>query len=233
MYRKILLALDTSDHTQELVQAVLNLHLGQGAECMVFNVRPDEATEEAKGDAAQEAIAALRAAGVKCELHSAVSTRRQIPAAITAAAEGLPADLIVMGSRGLGEIRAVLAGSVSHSVITQTDRPILLVKQGASASPGVVGQALLAIEGSDDVDALLPVVAGLPDLRKVRVVHVAVWIAGYAEAGMFSETDEEARQLVEATVERFLSKGYDAEGHAFRHVSGEVGAAMLKSPGPA
>ena len=42
--------------------------------------------------------------------------------------EKLSADLIVMGSRGLGLVKGVLLGSVSQYIMEQADCPVLVVK---------------------------------------------------------------------------------------------------------
>ena len=43
-------------------------------------------------------------------------------------AESIEADLIVMGSRGLGVVKGVLLGSVSQYIVEQSDCPVLVVK---------------------------------------------------------------------------------------------------------
>jgi nucleotide-binding universal stress UspA family protein len=48
---------------------------------------------------------------------------------IVALAEELQADLIVMGSRGLGGVRRALMGSVSDSVVRHAHCPVLVVRQ--------------------------------------------------------------------------------------------------------
>jgi nucleotide-binding universal stress UspA family protein len=47
---------------------------------------------------------------------------------IVALAEELGADLIVMGSRGLGGVRRALMGSVSNSVVRHAHCPVLVVR---------------------------------------------------------------------------------------------------------
>ena len=47
---------------------------------------------------------------------------------IVALAEEIQADLIVMGSRGLGGLRRALMGSVSDSVVRHAHCPVLVVR---------------------------------------------------------------------------------------------------------
>lgn len=55
--------------------------------------------------------------------------------AITALGEELDADLIVVGSRGLGPLRRLVLGSVSSGLAHQTTRPLLVVRGGETAWP--------------------------------------------------------------------------------------------------
>ncbi len=48
---------------------------------------------------------------------------------ITKLARDRDVDLIVLGSRGLGAVRGVLLGSVSHAVVTHAACPVLVVKE--------------------------------------------------------------------------------------------------------
>ena len=53
----------------------------------------------------------------------------QVDLEIVALAEEIQADLIVMGSRGLGGVRRALMGSVSDSVMRHAHCPVLVVRQ--------------------------------------------------------------------------------------------------------
>jgi nucleotide-binding universal stress UspA family protein len=47
------------------------------------------------------------------------------------------ADLIVVGSRGLGSISSLMLGSVSTAILHQADRPVLVAKTPISAAAAV------------------------------------------------------------------------------------------------
>ena len=57
--------------------------------------------------------------------------------AIAAYADELDADLLVLGSRGLGSVTGALAGSVSHALLKRLKRPVVIVpaKRGDVAAP--------------------------------------------------------------------------------------------------
>ena len=44
-------------------------------------------------------------------------------------ADDVGADLIVVGSRGLGGLKSMIVGSTSREVLAHADRPVLVVRQ--------------------------------------------------------------------------------------------------------
>jgi nucleotide-binding universal stress UspA family protein len=88
--------------------------------------------------------------------------------AILATATDEDADLIVVGSRGLGQIRSMLLGSVSAEIIAGADRSIL-VARGTQVS-----RALFATDGSACATAIPDVLADWDILRGLEAVAISV-----------------------------------------------------------
>jgi nucleotide-binding universal stress UspA family protein len=57
------------------------------------------------------------------------------PNQILRLADEIGADLIVVGSRGLGPIKSVIVGSTSREVIAHADRPVLVVREVTVGKP--------------------------------------------------------------------------------------------------
>jgi len=139
MYEKILAAVDHSEITPRVINAVLELaSLSQG-EVWVLHLRERETvgrtgllTSSEGRDEASEAVTAavdtLTKAGIKT--HGAVRETLFGHAAreIVSDAQEHGADVIVMGSRGRGDLAGLVLGSTAHKVIHLADRPVLVVR---------------------------------------------------------------------------------------------------------
>ena len=79
--------------------------------------------------------------------HEMVVTGDPATAIAETAAKFSP-DLIVMGSRGMSPVRALLLGSVAVGVIAQTRRPVLLIR-GETLPPDNDVRIGLAVDGSE------------------------------------------------------------------------------------
>ncbi len=67
---------------------------------------------------------------------------------IAALAASLDADLICVGSRGLGPVRRLVLGSVSEGLVHTADRPVLIMRGGEDAWPPA--HLVIGDDGSDD-----------------------------------------------------------------------------------
>lgn len=96
---------------------------------------PDPATmaamDEAQHDHATQAAAAgvelARSLGATAEPHP-VPDEVNVPSTIAHLAEQIDAAAIVIGSRGLGRVKASLLGSTSHELLRATHRPVVVVR---------------------------------------------------------------------------------------------------------
>ena len=139
MYDRILLAVDHSEISDRAVAAARDLAVLSKGEVWVLHLREREmgaktgalVVDETTADA-NEAVAAsvevLTQAGVKAhgEVRNTIfgfAAREIVNDAIE-----VDADVIVMGSRGRGDIAGLLLGSTAHKVIHLSDRPVLVVR---------------------------------------------------------------------------------------------------------
>ncbi|MCZ7589930.1 MAG: universal stress protein [Gaiella sp.] len=142
----IVLGVDGSDASLEAgrVAIALDRRLGRGLRVVhaytLRRIPGASAVPEAREELAEvdERRAAEVLAGVADVLHlpgDAIETVRDgsEPAALVALARDLDAALIVVGSRGLGAVRAALLGSFSTSVVAEAPCPVIVVPPGARA----------------------------------------------------------------------------------------------------
>jgi nucleotide-binding universal stress UspA family protein len=141
---KILVAVDGSPASARAVRLGINqVKPVAGASLSILNVQnlaaltlPDgagimpptwiEAEEEkAATEALQDAVTACRAAGVA---YATRSERGAIAATIDRVAREEHADQVIMGTRGLSNMRGLLVGSVATQVLHLVDVPVTLVK---------------------------------------------------------------------------------------------------------
>jgi nucleotide-binding universal stress UspA family protein len=139
MYDRILVAVDHSEISDRAVVAARDLAVLSKGEVWVLHLReretapktgvlvPDETTDDAS-TAVAAAVDVLAQAGVKAhgEVRNTIFgyAAREI---INDAGE-VGADVIVMGSRGRGDLAGLLLGSTAHKVIHLSDRPVLVVR---------------------------------------------------------------------------------------------------------
>jgi nucleotide-binding universal stress UspA family protein len=139
MYKKILLAYDGSVHARHALACAQDLARTYGAQLIIvhaFHPIPkdwgspflEEAEARARGTGEkviQEAQSILRDAALPVVTELLEGPPAE---AILRVAEVRECDLIVMGSRGLGELKALLLGSVSERVLHHSTIPVLIVK---------------------------------------------------------------------------------------------------------
>lgn len=140
---KLVIPVDGSEASLRAIDTVARLFLAGGVAATLLHVREGKATYH--GDISprdyeriadherdkqtrilEEALQHAKAQGitqVQCEAEAG-TPEVDIPSA----AERLGADMIVMATRGLGAVSALLMGSVAQKVVHAANVPVLLVK---------------------------------------------------------------------------------------------------------
>lgn len=139
--KSILIATDGSPAATEALAVGLELAKDEGAAVTLFHaVPPDEIIvtrvpppsmvgrrelSVAADDVLADAAAMAQELGVP---HTRVVADGYPVPEILAAADTADADMIVVGSRGLGVLTGAVLGSVSQSVLKRSTRPVLVVR---------------------------------------------------------------------------------------------------------
>ena len=145
MYKRILIAIDGSDHASHALNAAIESALKWNAELIILTVIPPLSPFVYSSEINTEHITKLE--NNLLEYHQrilkiAANTIEQHPQIkfVTRLEKGRPSsvivdvtneenvDLIVMGSRGLGGITGWVLGSTSRHVVETCTKPILIVK---------------------------------------------------------------------------------------------------------
>ncbi len=140
---RLVVAVDGSEHSLHAVQWAIRMARGMSSEVVaVFAVRPptyfdtgysapiipveyDQGWREAiKKEFEEEWCKPLREAGVG---YRAVMRDGRPASVVNEVAEEVDADVVLVGRRGRGGVAELLLGSVSHEVVLQSRRPVLVV----------------------------------------------------------------------------------------------------------
>jgi nucleotide-binding universal stress UspA family protein len=134
--RRVLLAIAGGRDLAPGVRAAVAAAKAEGSRVMVVHVAQAifgptgeayiESNEEIQATMAG-AIALVEKAGIHAE--GMVAHSGPVAKAIAEIAERWNADLIVVGSSRMGDVGSLLLGSVSHHLLHETDRPVLIAER--------------------------------------------------------------------------------------------------------
>jgi nucleotide-binding universal stress UspA family protein len=138
MYARVLAAVDHSEVSERVLAAARDLALLSKGEVWVLHLQereiiprmglvPAESDDEAEA-AVTSAVGELTAAGVTAHGVIRETVFGHAAREIMDDAREHEADVIIMGSRGRGDLAGLVLGSTTHKVIHLADRPVLVVR---------------------------------------------------------------------------------------------------------
>lgn len=238
---KVLLAIDSSETAQDAVQLLLQLpprwqvtvlhvidvgaqphpHLSGGL-IQEYNDRLRHTLRQE----AERLVPKVKAQLGKCFTQIETVVRDGAAAdRILTAARVRQVDLLVLGSRGLSPIPALLLGSISSRVISLARCSVLLVKKSVPNLRTILLGVNRSAGSRDTVQFLLE--SGLASIAKRLVVAtvspVISSLAGLSSVGQ--DTQAGASTFVSDLQKQFAAKGYAVEGAA---MEGDPAAVLLE-----
>ena len=142
MFHRILVACDGSPHARGALSDAIELAQAHRARLTLIAVAPLPAAwmggagelpidlgGSESPEQAYQSILGRAAATVPADVPVTTLLKVGPAAAAILAAAGENHDLIVMGSRGRGELRSLLMGSVSHAVLRSSPVPVLVSRR--------------------------------------------------------------------------------------------------------
>jgi nucleotide-binding universal stress UspA family protein len=141
--RRILLAIAGGEDVPHALEAAMTIACATDAEVLVLHARylvtgldswPYVEPDEFAKQAVVKVVRKLEKAGVRVVVHSPLAGSG-IARAIAHEAHDWDADLVVVGSRRLSDLRSLLLGGIDHDVIHLTDRPVLVAERSDPLVP--------------------------------------------------------------------------------------------------
>lgn len=172
-------------------------------------------TRAAPGDdVATEIVKSLERSGVAFEVRLEHTTAgATIPGSLVKMADGINADLIVLGSRSRPAPMASLFGSVSREVARGAHVPVLVVREAAAQPPGPPARILLVVTedslGSTEPDVAFELARGLG--ARVTIVHVRGLLEEAVEDLLRVPVGRRPDHLANLLLARFRDAGMEAD----------------------
>ena len=138
MFERVLVAVDSSEHSEKVIQVASELAKRFGSEVLVLNVREvvlatrsgpiGKETPELSHTLVQQVAERLVKNGVNARGETAKAVQSGAAKEILDEAKKFEADLIIMGTHGHSELAGLLLGSVASKVLRHAECPVTVVR---------------------------------------------------------------------------------------------------------
>lgn len=149
MFRNLLIADSGKGHVEEMVRMLRDIPGFASARLNLLHVVPEQASESMQDHWKQGAgllAEAVKSLGLNPSDVNTILRQGDTKQTVLKVAEELNADLIVMGSRGLGRLQSILGNSASQYVFQLSTRPMLLVRDDLYVRH--VNRVMVGIDGT-------------------------------------------------------------------------------------
>jgi nucleotide-binding universal stress UspA family protein len=201
MFDRVLVALDESRPLEPMLAAAMSVTHPHHTRVSILTVREGSTdvgsgvrrirpgAEEAPSRAAEKLHQAGYQADASIHLVRPGGTAEEIVRAI----DDMGPDLLVMGSRGLTDLQALVSGSISHRVLSEAGCPVLIVREDARLE--APRRLLVAYDDSHHSRRAARVAADLARSTGAEIEVVLVKRQLLAEAALVVDTDSSQRML--------------------------------------
>ncbi|MBW4467081.1 MAG: universal stress protein [Pegethrix bostrychoides GSE-TBD4-15B] len=175
MIEKVLLALSGTGQTRDMLKMLMDIPLFQRANVTILHVVPPQVTAEGmteKLEAGGKMLAqAVQDLNLEPHRISPILQQGDPKDVVCRVAEEVDTDLIIMGSRGLKRIQAILENSVSQYVFQLSSRPMLLVNDDTYVKK--INRIMVALDKSESAKQSLKLAISLiRDVKNGQLVLV-------------------------------------------------------------
>ncbi len=177
VFRNLLIADSGKGHVEEMVRLLRDIPPCRQARINLLHVIPEQGGLDLESHRQQADILvkeAIERLGLTPGDVNTVVREGDTKLTVLKVADELEADLIVMGSRGLGRLQSILGNSTSQYVFQLSTRPMLLVRDDLYVK--AINRVLVAIDGTgvgdDALKLACELVQGIPG-GSLTGVHVS------------------------------------------------------------
>ncbi len=219
VFRNLLIADSGKGHVEEMVRILRDIPPCRQARINLLHVIPEQGGLDLESHRQQAEVLikeAIERLGLSPGEVNTLVREGDAKLTVLNVADELEADLIVMGSRGLGRLQSILGNSASQYVFQLSTRPMLLVRDDLYVK--AINRVLVAIDGTGVGDDALrlacELVQGIPG-GSLTGVHVSRQDIAPSRGGRTPGDD-----VLQKAIQRARSFGVEMKGV---HRTGDIG----------
>lgn len=225
MFRNLLVADSGKGQVEDMVRILRDIPPCRQAKVTLLHVIPEQAgtdLEEHRARSQGVVDEALSRIGLSGAEASTLVRQGDTKQTVLKVADEIDADLIVMGSRGLGRLQSILANSASQYVFQLSTRPMLLVRDDLYVR--AINRVLVTVDGTgvgdDAIRLACELVKDIPG-GSLTGVHVSRQDITPSRGGR-----NPADEVLDKAVQRARSFGVTMQP---MHRTGDIGRAVCNA----